>query len=154
MVDVSEIQEEQARRYPGLHVRRDGEAVVGHIPAQFRRRSGRQTIIVGEDGKPIDPRQDAKPRVNSKVNRPLVEAIAKAHRWQEQLESGEHASTSDLAEALGVDRSYVSSLLQLTSIAPDLIEAILRGEEPDGLSLAKLRRNLPMRWDEQRECWC
>jgi hypothetical protein len=37
--------------------------------------------------------------------------------------------------------------------APDIIEAILRGDEPDGLSLEKLRRNLPVRWEEQRTAW-
>jgi hypothetical protein len=42
---------------------------------------------------------------------------------------------------------------KLTSLAPDIIEAILRGDEPDGLSLEKLRKNLPVRWDEQREAW-
>jgi hypothetical protein len=41
-------------------------------------------------------------------------------------------------------------MLRLTSIAPDIIEAILCGDEPDGLSLEKPRRNLPVRWDEQR----
>ena len=44
-------------------------------------------------------------------------------------------------------------MLRLTSLAPDIIEAILRGDEPDGLSLEKLRKNLPVRWDEQRERW-
>jgi len=39
---------------------------------------------------------------------------------------------------------------RLTSLAPDIIEAILRGDEPDGLSLEKLRKHLPVRWDEQR----
>lgn len=42
-------------------------------------------------------------------------------------------------------------MLRLTSLAPDIIEAILRGDEPDGLSLAKLRNNLPVRWDKQVE---
>ena len=153
MVDVSEIQEEQARRYPGLHVRRDGEAVVVHIPASFRRRDGRQTIIIGEDGRPITPEPTAKPKDDRRVNRQLVEAIAKVHRWQEQLVSGQYPSVDDLAQSLKVDRSYVSRLLQLTSLAPDLVEAILRGDEPDGLSLAKLRKNLPVRWDEQRKMW-
>jgi hypothetical protein len=41
-------------------------------------------------------------------------------------------------------------MLRLTSLAPDIIEAILRGDEPDGLSLVKLRKHLPVRWDEQR----
>jgi hypothetical protein len=60
-------------------------------------------------------------------------------------------------------------MLRLTSLAPDIIEAILRGDEPDGLSLEKLRKpalsvvegpalsvvegNLPVRWDEQTEAW-
>ena len=43
-------------------------------------------------------------------------------------------------------------MLRLTSLAPDIIESILRGDEPDGLSLEKLRKNLPVRWDEQRRC--
>jgi hypothetical protein len=57
----------------------------------------------------------------------------------------------DLAK--GCDRTYVGRMLCLTSLAPDIIEAILRGDEPDGLSLEKLRRNLPVRWEEQRTAW-
>jgi len=77
--------------------------------------------------------------------------IAKGHLWQAQLESGEYASVEDLAHAVGCDRTYVGRMLRLTSLAPDIIEAILRGDEPDGLSLEKLRKNLPVRWDEQRK---
>ena len=46
-----------------------------------------------------------------------------------------------------------TAVVRLTSLAPDIIEAILRGDEPDGLSLEKLRKDLPVRWDEQRKCW-
>ena len=42
-------------------------------------------------------------------------------------------------------------MLRLTSLAPDIVEAILRGDEPDGLSLEKLRKHLPVRWEEQRK---
>jgi len=38
-------------------------------------------------------------------------------------------------------------------LAPDLVKAILRGDEPNGISLEKLRQNLPVRWEEQRERW-
>ena len=92
----------------------------------------------------------------SGANRTLVEAIAKGHHWQSQLESGEHASLEDLAHAVGCDRTYVGRLattkpqgedgmLRLTSLAPDIIEAIPRGDEPEGLSLEKLRKHLPVR---------
>ncbi|MFW6039330.1 MAG: hypothetical protein ACOC9P_02510 [bacterium] len=84
------------------------------------------------------------------MNQTLVEAIAKGHRWQEQLESGQYASIEDLAHDVGIDRTQVGRMLRLTSLAPDLIEAILRGDEPDGLSLAKLQDHLPARWDQQR----
>ncbi len=42
-------------------------------------------------------------------------------------------------------------MLRVTSLAPDIVEAILRGDEPDGISLEKLRKNLPVRWEEQRK---
>ena len=111
-----------------------------------------------------------------------AEAIAKGHRWQTQLESGEYASLEGLAKDVGCDRTCVGRMLRLTSLAPDIIEAILRGDlsrrsglarrsgaktatktdEPDGLprrsrqaetglSLEKLRKHLPGRWEEQRE---
>jgi hypothetical protein len=88
------------------------------------------------------------------------------HRHHVQFEpawpagrSGEYASLSrakprgleDLAKDVGCHRTYVGRMLRLTSLAPDIIEAILRGNEPDGLSLEKLRKNLPVRWDEQRK---
>lgn len=63
------------------------------------------------------------------------------------------AGIEDLAQALGVDRSYAGRLLRLTSLAPDIVEAILRGDEPDGLSLRKLQKELPMCWREQRGRW-
>ena len=49
--------------------------------------------------------------------------------------------------------TYVGRMLRLTSLAPDIIEAILRGDEPDGMSLEKLRKNMPVRWGEQRALW-
>ena len=41
-------------------------------------------------------------------------------------------------------------ILKLTTLAPDIIEAILNGEEPAGLSLAQLIRAFPMDWEQQR----
>jgi len=79
-------------------------------------------------------------------------AIA-ARRRRKQIESREYSGVEDLAQALGVDRTYVGRILQLTSLAPDIIEAILRGDEPTGTSLRKLQKNLPVSWREQRKQW-
>ena len=146
MRDTATIENDQERRYPGLRVRREGGAIVVHIPMRFRRRNGRRLILT--EGEPGDG-----PTPDRGANHTLIEAIAKAYRWQEQIESGEYAGIDDLAQSLGLDRTYVGRMLRLTSLAPDIVEAILRGDEPDGLSLEKLRKNLPVRWDEQRATW-
>ena len=141
MHETTRIENEQQPRYPGLRVRRDGDAVVVHIPVRFRRRNGRQMILTDGD-QPAGPQRDA--------NQTLIQAIAKAHRWQEQIEAGHYAGIEDLAQAIGVGRTYVGRMLRLTSLAPDIIEAVLRGDEPESMSLGKLRKGLPVRWDEQR----
>ncbi|NOZ77576.1 MAG: hypothetical protein GXP48_00075, partial [Acidobacteria bacterium] len=148
MHDTTLIENQQQGRYPGLRVRRDGDVVVVHIPACFRRRNGRCMILT--DGEPVAVSSTQRDTDANGGNRTLIEAIAKAHRWQQQLESGEYTSLEDLAQAVGVDRTYVGRMLRLTSLVPDIIEAILRGDEPDGLSLRKLQKGLPVRWDEQR----
>jgi len=151
MHDATLIEDQQQGRYPGLRVRRDGDAVVVHIPMRLRRRNGRCMVLTEGEAVPVSAAQHLED--TNGANRTLIEAIAKGHRWQAQLESGEYASLEDLAKDVGCDRTYVGRMLRLTSLAPDIIEAILRGDEPDGLSLEKLRKNLPVRWDEQRSGW-
>ena len=53
------------------------------------------------------------------------------------------------AAAHGVDRSYIGRLLQLTSLSPSVVEAILRGNEPQAMSLAVLRQGVEVLWKEQ-----
>jgi hypothetical protein len=69
----------------------------------------------------------------------LALAIARAWKWQEELESGQYASLEELAHSKGVDRSYAGRLLKLTSLAPEIVEALLAGQERKGLSLRQLR---------------
>jgi len=52
-----------------------------------------------------------------------------------------------------LDRRYVGRMLGLTSLAPDIVQAILAGKGLTGLSLAKLRDGVPVTWDEQRQLW-
>lgn len=49
-----------------------------------------------------------------------------------------------------LDRGYVGRILRLTLLAPDIIQAILDGWEPSGLSLEKLTKPFPDDWSEQR----
>lgn len=82
--------------------------------------------------------------------KPLVIALARAHRWQRLLDEGEVSSISELARRFKVDPSYVSRIMRLTLLAPDIVEAILKGREPSGLSLAKLTKIIPIHWKTQK----
>jgi len=115
-----------------------------HIPMLIRRMRGRKVIIAPNalDGDVSDS--------PGTVQTAIVQALARASSWAEVLESGEVKSISDLAMNLDVDNSYVARILKLSTLAPDIVEAILNGEEPTGLSLAKLTKTFPTDWDEQR----
>ena len=67
------------------------------------------------------------------------------------IESGQAESNSALARKLKLDQSYIARTIRLASLAPDIIEAILDGREPNGLGLNSLRRDVPLLWDEQRK---
>ena len=127
---------------PRPTVRRDGGAIVIDIPMTFRRRSGRKEIVL-----PPGAAAAAPPPPPS----PLALAVARGLQWQEMIESGDVKSISDLARRLKLNPSYAARTIRLASLAPDIIEAILSGQEPDGLSLGCLRKEIPLLWTEQRE---
>ena len=110
----------------------------------IRRMRGRKMIFAPQalDGDIPDSPSD--------VQAALVQALGRAFAWLQAIESGEFRSVSDLARGLDVDNSYVGRILKLTTLAPDIIEAILNGDEPSGLSLAQLIRTFPMDWEQQR----
>ena len=105
MHETTLIEDERQDCYPGLRVRREGEAVVVHIPMRMRRRNGQCMVVTEGDAVPVSAAQHVE--ATSEANRTLIEAIAKGHRWQAQLESGEYASLEDLAKDVGCDRTYV-----------------------------------------------
>jgi hypothetical protein len=120
---------------------KDGQTMDVQVPMEFKVRGGRREII-------LPPGAETEPKAES--NRPLVVALGKAFRWQKVLESGEVSSLTALANQVGLDRSYVGRMLQLADLAPDIVQAIVAGREPDGLSVAQLLGDVPVVWQEQR----
>ena len=57
----------------------------------------------------------------------LVKALARAWRWQKLLDDGVYASVSDIGDAENISKSYVSRILRLALLAPDIVDAILVG---------------------------
>ena len=84
----------------------------------------------------------------------LLRAIARACTWQAMLDAGEVSSINALASRFHVDNSYVARILRLASLAPDLVEMIANGNEPNGLSLRQLMKGFSARWDEQKTELC
>jgi hypothetical protein len=80
----------------------------------------------------------------------LVKALARAWRWQRLLDDGAYASVSDIGDAENISTSYVSRILRLALLAPDIIDAILAGKTDQALMLERLERPLPASWEEQR----
>jgi hypothetical protein len=61
-----------------------------------------------------------------------------------------YASVSDIGDAENISKSYVSRILRLALLAPDIIEAISEGKADHGIMLQQLERPLPASWEEQR----
>ena len=141
--DFIEPESGSANRNKKISVRREGGKVIVSVPVRFYRRNGRQMILAeGEASNSIEP---TKPPVSTA----LVTNLAKAWQWQGQLESGEFGSVDEIAKANKVDRTHISRILQLTSLSPTIVERILAGYEPEGLSLRQLRKGIPAIWQEQ-----
>jgi len=119
------------------------QILVVSVPMQLRKRGGRRRIIVPEQTQSSETKRD--------YSEALALAITRAHHWKELLDSGKFASISELAQAMGLDVSYAARLFRLTFLAPDIIEAILDGREPDGLSMRILAKPISLDWREQRE---
>ncbi|HOI55610.1 MAG TPA: hypothetical protein PLP01_10205 [Phycisphaerae bacterium] len=113
------------------------------IPMKLKKRAGRKEIVLPKAVTGKVPTQDA-----------LVRAVARAFHWQSLLESGEVKSIGALATRFHVDHSYVARTIRLASLAPDIVEAIVRGDESEGLTLDRLMKPWPVRWDMQRADLC
>jgi hypothetical protein len=130
-----------ASQAPRTSLSRDGRTVTVHIPVTFRQRAGRKQILTPPGAAPWSPA----PRVYTA----LVKAVVRAHCWRQMLESGDYSSSAELAKAEKVNDSYLSRILRLTLIAPDIIEAILAGSQPSTLQLDDLLKPLPAVWAQQ-----
>jgi DNA invertase Pin-like site-specific DNA recombinase len=87
----------------------------------------------------------------ARPNVALIKAVARAHVWYERLLSGEATSLRAIAREYGVMPRYVRRILRCAFLAPDLVEAILQGRQPPGLTLDRLCKNMLLDWAAQRE---
>ena len=72
--------------------------------------------------------------------------VVDGHRWLAMLESGEVKTLTEIAKREGVDNSYVSRMVNLTTLAPDIVAAILDDTLPDTITLLELAADPPVLW--------
>ena len=114
------------------------ETLTLHVPFRIVKRGGRKEMRL--------PEGDKQPR---RTDSTLVKALARAFRWKRMLESGEFATIADLAEREGIAPSYMTRVLRLTLLAPDIVEAILDGKQGPEVTLAKVLDPFPPSWKDQ-----
>lgn len=128
-------------------------SVTVRVALTIRRRGGRKTII-SPDGVATDAGSRTPADIAATHGDPaLVKALARAFRWKRMLETREACSVSDIARQEKLNTSYVSRVLRLTLLAPDIVEAILDGQQAELVGLSRLLHRFPEIWSEQREMW-
>ena len=129
----------------GVQTRLEGTTLVVRIPMRFQHRGGRKRIVA-PDGSAVV--LSSKPQPDTT----LIKALARAHRWRRMLEAGEYGTLAEMADAERISRSYVSRILRLTLLAPDIVERILDGRPMPGLP--QLLKPFPIEWERQRAQFC
>ena len=114
------------------------ETVTLRVPFRVVKRGGRKELLL-PIGRPL-PRN---------VDDTLVKALARAFRWKRMLESGQFATTEELAKNEKIAVTYMTRMLRLSLLAPAVVEDILEGRQLPNLKLAKLVEPLPFEWSVQ-----
>jgi len=117
-------------------------SITVRVPLAIRHRPGRKTVVT--------PMSDGVAPVTTRADPALVKALARAFRYQRMLDEGRYASVTEMAAAEKIDRGYLGRLLQLTLLAPDIVQTVLDGQEGDGFGLPALMAPFPCVWAEQR----
>ncbi|PWR02334.1 hypothetical protein DKT77_12350 [Meridianimarinicoccus roseus] len=115
------------------------DTVTVHVPFRIAKRGGRKEMQMPEGA--TQPRR---------ADNTLVKALARAFRWKRMLESGEFASISELAEQEGIAFTYMARLMRLSLLAPEIVDAIMDGRQPESVTLANLMDPFPLDWKEQQ----
>jgi DNA invertase Pin-like site-specific DNA recombinase len=120
---------------PGSVIRHD-------VPALVKRRGVEMRLVIeGSGDQPAAP-----------VDAALVKAVVRAHTWFDDLVAGRAKSLKAIGKAQNLSDQYVSRLMRLPFLAPEIVEAVLAGAQPVDLTAETLinHTDLPTFWVEQK----
>jgi len=115
------------------------DTVTLHVPFRIMKRGGRKEMHLPEGATKV-----------RSTDSTLVKALARAFRWKRMLETGEFSSISELAEREGIAFTYMARLMRLSLLSPEIVDAIMDGRQPAGVTLANMMDPFPLDWQEQR----
>ena len=107
----------------------------------IRKRGGRKVTVMPDGQKPE----------RAQVDNTVVMALARAFRWKRLIDSGDFATISDLAEHEKLAPSYLTRVLRLPLLAPDIVQGIVEGRIAP--RLAVLLKPFPVAWQDQITAW-
>lgn len=86
----------------------------------------------------------------SEIDRTLVQNIVKARRWLAMIIEGQ--TFGEIAMVEGTSKRRIQDIVDLALLAPNLLDAIAAGNQPDGLTTDYLiKKGFPAIWSEQRK---
>jgi hypothetical protein len=112
------------------------------VPLAVRKQTGGRKLVLTPDGMAN--------RGPSAADTTLVKALTRAFRWRRMMEAGRYGTIDEMAAAEKINPSYVSRLLRLTLLAPEIVEAILDGRQPEWMILPGLMKPFSVEWVRQR----
>jgi site-specific DNA recombinase len=138
-VGTSRSDEPALARHSSEHSARD--IIILTVTVAFKRSGFELRLVV--PGKETATRPDQS----------LVRLIARAHQMRDRLVADPDQTITQLAEQERLTASYLTRLLRLAFLAPDIITAVLEGRQPVELSANKLMADtrLPIDWSGQRQ---
>ena len=117
------------------------------VPAHRQRRGHQIRLMIAGEG------QQSQPVPAPKLGRDdkLITLLAEAHAARRLVLGNPEISLVNLAKQQGKCRKHLGQLIELSCLAPDIVERVLAGKQPSSLTTAKLRSStLPLSWTEQR----
>ncbi len=111
----------------------DEVALARSFPMQLQRRGVELRLMVGDRN-----------RSAATVDLALRKAVARAHRWFDELSTGKARSLAEIAAREGLAVRYVGRLIRLAFLAPDIVESIVEGRQPTGLTAEAATRHIEL----------
>jgi len=122
-------------------------SIMLNVPAHRQRRGHQIRLMIAGEGQPIQQVLQPKLARDDK----LIALLADAHAARQLVLSNPEIPLAELAELQGKYRKHLSQLIELSCLAPDIVEAVLAGNQPVALTDTKLRSSpLPLSWKDQR----